>query len=100
MYADARAKFGLDLSDPLVQEELRRLQEHHRRTGQFGLPPESAQSAGESGPAPKAGRGGGVRSSGATKEAVAPADLSSSGWLGPFLFSLIFAIALRWMRIL
>jgi hypothetical protein len=36
MYTDAKRNFGIDLSDPLVQEELRRLQAA-RASGQLGL---------------------------------------------------------------
>jgi len=106
LYADARSKFGLDLSDPLVQEELRRMQEHHKRTGEFAPPPPEADetAAGDAAAAAEqaqsSGRAHSVRSNGPVKAAVTPTDLSSSGWLGPLLFSLIFAAALRWMRIL
>jgi len=86
MYAEARDRFGLDLSDPLVQEELRRLQ-------MAELNPNTACN-----PSNPSTRVTGKRAQRRHADGM-NADLASSGWLGPLLFCLVFAILLRWMGI-
>ena len=111
LYADARANFGLDLSDPLVQQELQRLQDEHRRTGKIAKPAdEDSNSASAS---VSAGRAASSSSSLPPRVelqkrhrdgALGPSDLASTepaAWRGGFvLFCIIVAAVMRWMKIL
>jgi hypothetical protein len=106
LYADAKRNFGLDLSDPLIQEELRRLQEEHRsgkykpgqRDEERGSSANSGSSTGSSPSKPRTTKRGG--SSGALPGDLTSSDVQSSGWAGPMLFCVLLAAALRWMHIL
>jgi hypothetical protein len=106
LYADAKQNFGLDLSDPLIQEELRRLQEEHRsgkykpgqRDEERDSSANSSSSTGSSSSKPRPAKRGGA--SGALPGDLTSSDAQSSGWIGPMLFCLLLAAALRWMHIL
>lgn len=94
MYADARDRFGIDLSDPLVQGELARLQAEHHRTGQ--MQSERERDARHARNQTRAS-GGAAKS---PSPQPMPSDLTASSWIGPMLFCIIVAAALKWMRIL
>lgn len=108
LYADALANFGLDLSDPLVQQELQRLQEEHKRTGKLARPPpeddEPASASASAAASSSKARPPRELQKRHRDGALGPSDLASTEpttWRGGFmLFCIILAAALRWMKIL
>jgi hypothetical protein len=94
MYADARQNFGLDLSDPIIQEELRRIQEEHKRTGKTHSElRKEAQAAAAKG----VGRISVSSSKSVPEGDTVTSDFNGGSWIGPLLFCMIIGFALRWM---
>jgi hypothetical protein len=89
VFSEARSKFGLDLSDPIVQEELLRMQEEHRRTGKIGVGEEELRQTEEM--VTK------FRETQLAEKTSERAASSSQGWIVPTLGCVLLALVLRWL---
>ena len=106
VYSDARRNFGIDLSDPIVQQELKRLQEEHRRTGKtYYQREEEANEKRKKDERTKNNANASTTRQSATKSSLSsssnpiPTDFTSSNLIGPVLFSLIILLCLKWIGI-